>query len=515
MRKRTIIRLVVFFVIIGAAVGGYVAFGALNQEPAPRMSHTVLQTGDLSETINIRGSVESTNRRNIHSTLNFPVAEVLVEVGDFVSEGDVLAVLDSGDLELNIRQQRAELGAVSENSLHNLVNSRRMYDDARANLQTGQNPQVLNAENAHRTAAANLETALRNFEEAYLDYNNPNNAQVLSARSNVSMAQIDLDNAQRVYDNNRMLFNAGGVTRNALENSESALAAAQSRYNDAVEALEVTMENMETNIRRALDNAETQLANARINYENTASALVTTVNAANQELTRLLANVDSAQIAVNNDARLIAIERLERQLADSVITSPTTGTVTAVFAREGAMGSGLLFVIEDTENLKITTRIREYDAVSVRIGMEVEIRTDSTGQEVFEGVISSIAPTAVRNAQGDIASLGDVEFAAEVSVVSNDTPLLIGMNTRLNVVLDRRTDVFFVPFDAVGFDVTGDNYVFLADVGEYGATARRLPVDVGLETDFFVEIISPELADGMVVLNNAAAITEGMEVTLN
>jgi len=457
--------------------------------------------------------VESTNSRNVFSALTFLVDQVLVEVGDFVAEGDVLAVLDTADLHLNLSQQRADLGAANAGNLLALQNNQRTYAEARNNLNAGQNQQVINAENAYNTALANLNTAQRAFDDASADYTNPQNAQIVQAQTNYSLAQIELENARRTHENNQVLFTAGGISRSVLENSESALAAAQNRYNDA----EAAVANVSTNLRRNLDNAQNQLNNAQVSYNNAVTALNSARLAANQDLARLLGNVETSRIATNNDAHIHAIERLERQIEDSIIRAPISGTVTAVFAREGAMGNGLLFVVEDTQSLKITTRIREFDAANVSVGMTVEIRTDSTGAEVFDGVISFISPTAIRNAQGEIANFGDVEFAAEIEVLSTDTPLLIGMNTRLSVILDQRSNVFSVPFSAVGFDMFGNAYVFVADIGDYTAEgrARRVPVMVGMETDFFMEIISVQLSAGMVVLNDAANIADGMEVSIN
>ncbi|MCL2377038.1 MAG: HlyD family secretion protein, partial [Defluviitaleaceae bacterium] len=478
MKKKTKIWLAVALAAIVVFVGGLAALSALATESLPNVSHTVLMPGDLTERISIRGAVESTNRRNVNSTLNFLVEEIYVEVGDIVEAGDILARLDTVDLELNIRQQRAEIYSMDEGNLLNLQNSRRMYDEARANLNTGQNPQVLNAQTTQRTAAANLEIAQRNFDNALADYESPINAQLLQAQSSLTLIETEFENLQRTHENNRILFAAGGISRNAFENSETALGNAENRLADAIAALD----NAETATRRALDAARDQLATAQLNYSNATTALSSARTSATQDLDRLYANVESSQIAVNNEARLIALERLERQLEDSIIRAPISGTVTASFATVGNMGSGLLFVIEDTENLKISTRIREYDATQVQVGMAVEIRTDSTGAAVFEGEIASIDPTALRNALGDIANIGDVEFGAEIAVLSTETPLLIGMNTRLNVILDERHDIFYVPFDAVGFDMFENAYVFVADVGGNRGVARRVPVEIGLET---------------------------------
>ena len=121
------------------------------------------------------------------------------------------------------------------------------------------------------------------------------------------------------------------------------------------------------------------------------------------------------------DAARIAMER-------SVITAPISGTVTAVIAREGAPGLGLLFTVQD-DSLKITTSFREYDLGRIAAGMAVAISSDAAGSAVYTGVISRINPAAA-------VAAPVVQFEAEVLVTSLDTSLRIGMNVRLAVRLD-------------------------------------------------------------------------------
>ena len=130
-----------------------------------------------------------------------------------------------------------------------------------------------------------------------------------------------------------------------------------------------------------------------------------------------LASVQQAQ-AMFNSARVI----LER----SIIRSPIDGTVTAVIAREGEVGMGRLFVVEDTDNLRVTTSFREYDIARLERGMEVAITSYATGSAVYTGIINRINPAAA-------AFAPVVEFEAEVLVTSADTSLRIGANARLNI----------------------------------------------------------------------------------
>jgi multidrug resistance efflux pump len=143
----------------------------------------------------------------------------------------------------------------------------------------------------------------------------------------------------------------------------------------------------------------------------------------------LAVTLEVKEVASTIEIMEIALLMLERQLEEATIKAPISGTVTAVIAKEGAVGAGLLFVIEDTENLRITTRFREYDIARVETGMEVAITSDATGSAVYTGVISRINPAAV-------ISASVVEFEVEVVVTSHDTGLRIGTNTRINIILD-------------------------------------------------------------------------------
>jgi len=122
------------------------------------------------------------------------------------------------------------------------------------------------------------------------------------------------------------------------------------------------------------------------------------------------------------DAAYLALER-------AVITSPIDGTITTVIARVGSPGMGLLFVVEDTDNLRIMTSFRAYDIGRITEGMEVAIISDAAASGEYTGIINRINP----------AFETDFHIAvvlAEVLVVQHDTTLRIGMNVRLSVCLD-------------------------------------------------------------------------------
>ncbi|MCL2243386.1 MAG: HlyD family efflux transporter periplasmic adaptor subunit [Treponema sp.] len=307
-------------------------------------------------------------------------------------------------------------------------------------------------------SAVNLESAQKKYDDALKDSENG--------------TTLDLDMKKNAYKNNQELFERGFISGNELSQSEVAYTSALNNYNGL------------------LEQAKDALKTAQINYNNA--------------------------IAANTDTQELVIKNLEKHLRDSVIRAPVSGTVTAVYAREGASGSGLLFVIEDTENLIIKTTIKEYDISNVKTGMYVIIKSDSTGSSVYEGIVSKIAPTAVKDMSGETASKSDVEFEAQVYITSRETDLKIGMNARLNVILEEKKHVYCVPYDAVMTTANGENYIFTAqDNGQNKQTAKQINVTTGLETDFYVEIFSAELFDGMKAISDVSSVRDGMLININ
>lgn len=473
--------------------------------------YSELYQQELVNSISAKGIVESVNKSNVYSTLGFSIKTVNVEVGDAVTEGQILCQLDTSDLELSIEQQKADLSVSEKNSLNLLQDNQRILNDAASNLKNGTNGQVLNAETALKTAEINLQNAQTNYDNILKDYESESNSQIITAESNVNSSELDLDTKKTSYEKYKLLYEAGSLSKNEYEQAETAYTNAQNKYNDAVAALE----SAKTAEIRNLEQAETSLNSAKVNYNSAKETLNVTKQAASQEIEKYKSNVEGNQIAANTDSKLLAIQKLQKQFDDSTILAPMSGTVTAVYAKEGASVIGLLFVIEDTDNLKITTKIKEYDVGKVKPDMEVLIKSDSTGEAVYEGKISSIDPAAVKNASGDTASTSDVEFGSQIQVLSPGNDLKIGMNTRLTIVLERKKNVYSIPFDAAITNEKGENVIYTVAESEQKYIAKQINVTTGMETDFYIEISSDELEDGMKIINDASAVHDGMYVTLN
>lgn len=673
MSKKKKIIGVVCGVVAVAVVGGYLLLNQ-NSGAAVMVSTETLQQMDLQNTVSLTGVVESETDRKVYSTLSYLVESVNVQVGDVVQAGDVLAQLDTEQLEMDIAQQQAAVDASNSQSAHQIEVNRKAYENAVENYENGLDSNAISAESGVNQAESSLtqaeygvdsaqlqvdaaEAAVRDARENYYitrDQLNGNvddarealdeaedalaeaqaayNSAVAEANSQVSgaqsaltaasqalteaetewnqfqekhrqeyeKAQTEWSTAKTAYEDAYIAYNkavaegkdeseilslAGDMNKaeaayNAAqteydqvkaewEPEQAKYEAAQAAYEDAQAAYATassaassvessaysgvasaqtgvasaeaqldaakdarngsTLTQLEQGIasaNRSVDSAELQEDIAKAQQDAAEQSADTakqqqaaTENSIAQQIDTLKDNLIGSQIAAQSTkSQEIAIQSLQDTLADATITAPVSGVVTAVYAEEGQPGNGLLFVIEDTDALKITTNIREYDVGNIEVGMPVVIRSDATGDKEISGTVTYIAPAANKTENGNTLTADDstVEFEAEVQVNDADSGLRIGMNTRLTVLLEERSDVYGVPYDSVVEKADGSEVVYAVEPssekeGSYVVT--EVPVTTGLETDFYIEVSGDGITDGLSIVSDPQSVAPGMEVT--
>lgn len=281
-----------------------------------------------------------------------------------------------------------------------------------------------------------------------------------------------------------------------LRNAEESYAAAITQYNATA-----------TTVDQALADYATAVENAYEAYQTAQTNLQAAKVSAQNQLQSYRDNLNSAYAGSNKAVSDVSLRQLRADLADTNITAPVSGTVTAVYAEVGSSGSGLLFVIEDTGNLVVSTSVKDYDVGTVKTGMPVTIKSDSTGDAVYDGEIASIAPTANKTAAGTTnTSGGDISFATDVNVLSKDSGLRIGMSVRLNFVVDEAKNVMSVPYEAVYQNTEGETCVLAAVEQEEGKyLLAEYPVTTGLENDLDIVIEGKDLKEGMRIVSEPSA----------
>ncbi len=359
-------------------------------------------------------------------------------------------------------------GTVMSRTIENVYSKVTNYPIKKVNFQVGD--KVKAGDILARLDTTSLEFDIKqtelNIKNAEASRNNEdlsNKYNLQNASNNVELAILELKNAQENYNQIKALSEYGASSQNELSQAESVLKRAQLSYDSAL----VSLENTES--------------------KNTA----TTNN--------------------NIEIQKVALERQKKALSDAKIIAPIDGTVTMVNAKENGSATGILFVIEDTENLIVSTAIGEYDIGLISPGQEVVIKADSTGDKQFMGTVTKIAPTAIKNSSGSTVSSSNVQFDTEITMIDKDPIIKIGMNVRLTIKLNEKKNIYSVPYDAIVTEEDGSTWINVLEIIQNDDNPqnvyRKIQVQTGMETDMYVEVSSLDLEDGMNVLvkpnNNA------------
>ena len=564
-KKKLKKRWIVLAVIVIAAAGSVLLLrkkGAGTQTVLASNTQ-ILAYEDLESSISATGTVESSETTKVYSTLAYQVKDVYVEVGDVVQEGDLLAELDGKTIENQIASQKTSMEVTSGSANAQVQSAYDAYDNFKQGLDAGLNASLISAQSQVDNAYDAYVKASNAYERYKENVDLGENTQLLSAESSRNNAATALDQADDAAESAKKAYEDLKDSLDAIEKRlteiEKALGnpdSLEEGQSEQLEAEKATLETQKADLESRKDTAKDSwrkakdavssaqsaydIAQASYNaalrgedqtlsdyadavdsawrtYQTALTSLDSTKKGTQDQLESYSDTLASANAGANTAVSEESLRQLNETLDDTKITAPVSGTVTAVYATVGSSGSGLLFVIEDTDRLVVSTSVKGYDLGDVKTGMAVEIRSDATGDDVISGTLTSIAPTAKKNQLGDTESSSDPSFEAEVSVDGADSGLRIGMEARLSYIVAQAEHVLAVPYEAVYTDESGQTCILVLRAQEKETyLVESLPVTTGLDDDLDIAVSGSGVEAGLRVITDAKTYLSyvGKTVTL-
>lgn len=476
-----------------------------------------VEKGAITVQVIESGPLEAVRTVEVKSRVSGRVDKLLVDEGDMVSKGDLIAVIDPQETELQVKQNRAQLQGAQAGIQRLNVEIEQRRVTAQTNLNRARNNAAqlkleLDAQPALTNAGLKTaESSLRGQEQALelLTKVTQPNARV-QAESAVTNAEAGVRTAEADYNRQKELFALGYVARRVVENAELSLSNARASLVTAQDRLN------RINEEQALERqqAEERVAQARSEYARVKASTVQD-DVKKKAYERALIDIRDAEVALKDiqalqasrAQQLASVSQLQsvlsdsmRQLGETEIRAPVSGIVTKRLVQLGELVASLssfssgspIVKIEDRSTMLVKLQINEIDVAKLSLGTKASVKVDALPNDDFEGEITKIAPAAIESAAG--AANPVVKYEVEVVLQDATGKLKSGMTAKCTMkVLDLK-DVVRVRSEFIGREKNGTAYVLLITGDKKDEKTKMLPtrkviVTLGEASGAFVHIL--------------------------
>ena len=186
---------------------------------------------------------------------------------------------------------------------------------------------------------------------------------------------------------------------------------------------------------------------------------------------------------------------------NTYVKAPFSGVISAKNYEVGELYSGQpIVVLTQVDKLKTLVAIPESYIPQIKKGMKLSLRSSVYPDQVFPATIEVVYPTIDASSH---------TFQVKVVIPNEKGLLRPGMYVTTTLGLQKET-VIMAPYSTV-LKLIGanDRYVFINDNGR----AKRVTVEMGQRVGDEVEILSPEIVDGVeLVTKGEARLIDGVKI---
>ena len=482
---------------------------------------TTLQKGSLNDSVTVNGTVVSGDEADVtvsDSVKTYKVATVEAEVGDTVQEGDVIATLDTTDLQKQIEDAQQSYNDTLQSAQtsydralddyntavvqhdNNLIDLQAKIDEADQSL--------ADAEENLNTAKSNRDAAKSTYDSAVNEYN------TLVAEFDAVKAQID--SYTSAYNSASDALNAA---LSSLNNANNALTAALTEQQNAQSAYSADPSDAN---KAALDAANSKVEAATAT-QTTAQSAYTTAEAAAADAQKSLADAQNSCSITSRglygySAIQEAVSAAEKSKSDaeSAYTQAETSVSTAetqVETAEQQVKSAHDTYDNEKNYSNIKTKAQAVEDAETKLEQAKRIPdTLESLQDALEectltatmsGTITALDATVGSVCAGTVATIQNTDaLVVEVTIPADDVP---GLETGMSCLITS--------------DATGDTEIngtltqidpVANDQGSFGAkvrvTGEAADLLIGIQAQ--VEIIKSQVSDVYVVPIDAVGTAE-------
>ncbi|MBW4435553.1 MAG: efflux RND transporter periplasmic adaptor subunit [Pleurocapsa minor GSE-CHR-MK-17-07R] len=481
-----VIRRLLFYVILLAGAG-LLFLGARTfvfpppdvQEDAADsriVDETIVQREPLRVTVGATGLVQPARQLPLVFELPGTVSDIMFSEGDSVRAGDIIATLDTAELETAL--QTALLALQSQQITYDALTAPpRPEDIAVAQAAVDGARAALNAAYSTGTTTQQIDIA---------------SLQTELARNRLWQAQLQRDiSASGTFgvDLSSLVPEGVDISQDIIDQANAALAGVLPQTGFGGTSATAGLNQAEFGVQIAESQANAT-ANRAPNIGSVAQAQAA-LRTAQASLDRLLNgpnDIDIQMAVLGIQQAQVGVEQAQAALNRARIVAPFDGVIAQINLTEGEPPPSDLLsnppvLLVDSTRLLIDVSVDETDIVDLQVGQPVELRFDALPDQTISGQVTRVNPVPLV-----VGSL--VTYPVRVTLESTDAGVRLGMTATATVVVDELEDVLVLPNRFIRIDrATQDAFVTIEDAN---GAFQEVPITLGLRNE-----TTSQIAEGL------------------
>lgn len=496
----------IIVVLLLAAICALLVKGIFFKDETAGYAEETAEKRDIVTYNSFVGNVEPASDFNLVAQASEEAVQVLVEKGDKVKAGQVIARLDTTNIDYNIRLQEATLKTTKKSNQYNISDAKRGYENYKETIDKGLNSSL-------ESARMQMETAEKGVNDAQKEYD----------KAKASIEDGSYESIQSVYLQREQAYRAYDLAKDAAYDARSYYYDARKAYNDAQDAADAaaaddpakaSLESMAASLKTAMQSAEAQMnsaersvdsakgsyddacktfdnaknnildkledtiENAQISYDNTKKSFDVIQLQVNQQLEGFKATLEKTKALSDVSAAEIQLASLKSTRKDYVITAPISGTVTDLLIEKGDMVTmGMpIATIANLDTMQVSIKVDEYAIKNVSVGSPVKIYIDALEKD-YEGTLIEVDRTAT--VEGGVSY-----FNAKVSFTP-DEAVKSGMSVEVKLTRVDEKDVVSLSQNSLQYHDDNTAYIYVKD--ENGKMVEKT-LELGASDGIYVQI---------------------------
>ncbi|MDX9948425.1 MAG: efflux RND transporter periplasmic adaptor subunit [Bacteroidales bacterium] len=202
------------------------------------------------------------------------------------------------------------------------------------------------------------------------------------------------------------------------------------------------------------------------------------------------------------------VASLEEVLAGFTITAPSPGMVVYKRDRRGTkiktgstinMSDRIVATLPDLSSLLSQIYISEIEIRKIEVGQNVEIRVDAFPNKMFSGKVYTMA-----NIGEHLENSDSKVFEVLVRLDGSDPDLRPAMTTSNKVIIQKYSDVIYIPTECVHAEADGIPFVYTKDKAKQivvtgDSNEKHTIIEQGLKPKQAIYVLTPENAGDFIV----------------